>query len=96
MKRKIKEIIMEKLKAAKIIQTSDHYNDECTVIKIKNGKQVEFDIEFVSRKVAVENELDFGSKDSRKEFVEYIAKQEKPMYIGAYKRLDTDLYYREL
>lgn len=96
MKRFIKDRLKTKLKADRIIQSSEDYPDEYTVFKIKRGEYIEEHIEVVTREVAVRNELDFGDDDSNKEFLEYIAGQEEPKYIGAYERIAKDVYYREL
>lgn len=96
MKRTIKDKLKIELKAFTIIQSPKDYPDEYTVLIKKNKEYIENHIEVVTREVAVRNELDFGDDDSNKKFLEYIAGQEEPKYIGAYKRIAKDVYYREL
>lgn len=97
MKKKIiKDKLKIKLKAFTIIQSPKDYPDECTALIKKNKEYIEKHIEVVTRKVAVRNELDFGDDDSNKEFLQDIAEQEEPKYIGAYERIAKDVYYREL
>ena len=90
--RKFKRQLMVFFKAEDIIQYDDMYNDEFYVIK--NGRQIP--IEVVSRKVAVENELDFiRDIEDRKEFIYNLAIDEHPYHIGMYTRVDKNIYYRE-
>lgn len=75
-----------------IIRTPEGYSDEFTIID--GGKETP--IEVVTRKVAINNELDFITDiKERNEFIKEIAEQEEPEEIGAYKRIETNLYYRE-
>lgn len=96
MKKNIKDKLKIKLKAFTIIQSPKDYPDEYTVLYKKKEEYIEKHIEVVTRKVAVKNELDFGDDDSNKEFLQDIAEQEEPKYIGAYERIAKDVYYREL
>ena len=95
-KKAIREKLKKKLKAFTIVQSPKDYPDEYTALVKKNKGYIEKHIEVVAREVAVRNELDFGDDDSNKEFLEYIAGQEEPKYIGAYERIAKDVYYREL
>lgn len=75
-----------------VIRTPDGYPDEFTIIDGEN----ETPIEAVTRKVAINNELDFISDvQERNKFLKEIAEQEEPEEIGAYRRIETNLYYRE-
>lgn len=96
MKKIIKDKLKIKLKAFTIIQSPKDYPDEYTVLYKKKEEYIEKHIEVVTRKVAVRNELDFGDDDNNKEFLQDIAEQEEPKYIGAYRRIAKNVYYREL
>lgn len=90
--RKLKRQLMTFFKAENIVQYDDMYDDEFYVIK--HGSQIP--IEVVTRKVAVENELDFiRDVEDRKEFIYNLAIDEHPYHIGAYTRVDKNVYYRE-
>lgn len=77
----------------KIERTPDGYPDEYTIYT--NNKAT--NIEVVSRATAITNELDFiNSIEERNEFLKEMAIATDPSAIGMYKRIESDLYYREL
>lgn len=77
----------------KIERTPDGYPDEYTIYT--NNKVT--NIEVVSRATAIRNELDFiDSIEESNEFLKEMAIDTDPSTIGMYKRIESNLYYREL
>lgn len=77
----------------RITETKGGYDNEFSIFQGSNKKL----IEVVTKKEAIESELDFiDSPDERISFLQEIASEEQPLEIGAYKRVDQDLYYREM
>lgn len=94
--------ILDKLKQWELIEKLKKYFNTEKVEQTPNGYKDEFTIdddayiEVVTRAVALNNELDFMNDIREKsEFIKSIAEQEEPAEIGAYKRIETNLYYRE-
>ena len=92
---KIKQwTLIEKLKTYfntdNVENTPDGYPDEFTINNDLN-------IEVVTKITATRNELDFIDNAQEKEkFLLEIIEKSEPEEIGAYKQIETNLYYREL
>ncbi len=84
------EKLKNHFKTNNVENTPDGYPDEFTI-------NDELNIEVVTKADAIENELDFiNTEEEKNEFLLEIAKEISPEEIGAYKQIETNLYYREL
>lgn len=76
----------------KVKRTPDGHPDEFTIYEIDKTTN----IEVVTRAVAITNELDFiNDIQERNEFLKDMAQATDPEEIGAYTRIETNLYYKE-
>lgn len=74
-------------------QDKNDYPDDWR-IKLNYGEEMH--IELADRKKAINNELDFiNSIEEKNEFLKDIAEQTDPEVIGAYTKIETNLYYKE-
>ena len=81
--------LKEYFKTQNVENSKDGYPDEFII----NNKLY---IEVVAKADAIENELDFmNTEEEKNEFLLDIAKQIEPEEIGAYNKIDKNLYYRE-